>query len=231
MKKLIAILTIAIVLVGAVFADPTVAGSQAANGDAKIVVKATIEEDFPAFALKVKSGATIEGGAVDVSTTEVTTANSPIAVINDDSTLTTNNGSASVVFSIIQKDKSVTTAHYQFGVVVSNLVLVKTVDGAINRSLDAAISAADTDTETFGVVAANPAIAAVGASDTTFQVISVNEVTTNNTSALKIKYTGNPFNVAAAETEIATFTAAWNANVNAKAGEYQATVTLSVTAI
>ena len=47
-----------IVLVGAVFADPAVAGSNASDGNAQLVVKAVISEDFPTYALKVKDGAT-----------------------------------------------------------------------------------------------------------------------------------------------------------------------------
>ena len=212
-----------IVLVGAVFADPTVAGSDASNGQAVIIVNATITEDFPTFALKTKTNADIVKDDVAIATEQ-----SPLTPEEADisSNTLTGNANTTVGFQIVQIDKSVTTAHYQFSVAVTPLVLVKTVDGAIDRTLEEALTAADATYEKFAVAVAAPLLTAVGTGNTTYTA------TGSGTATLTLTYKGVPITGTEQNpVELATFDAAWQPNPNAKAGDYQAKVTLTVTAV
>ena len=75
MKKLITILTIMIVLVGAVFATPS-AKAQEADGNAYIDILATILEDAPRFELTVKSGASADSGSDGIDAVDATDTSS-----------------------------------------------------------------------------------------------------------------------------------------------------------
>lgn len=224
MKKFLACLLVFVFVVAGIFAtDPTVTGSDDSNGTARLIVTAHIEEQFPTFALKGKTNiATVTDAIVDGNTytPEV------LAAITDDSTLTNSEGTTTVAFSIIQTNKAVTTAHYQFGVTITDLVLVKTADNLISRSVADALSAA-TVNEKFTVTSgyATPAITAVGTGNTTYTASG------DGTAALTLIYKGVPVHGETTPVEVATFGGSWDNNEDAKAGDYKAQVTLTVTAV
>ena len=223
MKKIFVILMVAFIAVASIFADPTVTGSDASNGTARLVVTAHIEEQFPTFALK---GKTNIAASVDAVVADNDYDPEVLAAITDDSTLTNSTGATTVAFSIIQTNKAATTAHYQFGVTITDLVLVETADGLISRSVADALSAA-TVNEKFVVTSgyATPAITAVGTGNTTYTASG------DGTAALTLIYKGVPVHGETTPVEVATFGGSWNNNEDAKAGDYKAQVTLTVTAV
>ena len=137
MKKLITILAIMTVLVGAAFAAPS-AKAQEADGTALIDVIATILEESPRFELAVKTGATaVTGGAnandgidaVDPTdrTIDYTELSSTVAA-----SLATGT-EATVVFSINQIASARSNATYDLTVTASDLELIQYSDGTDKR--------------------------------------------------------------------------------------------------
>ena len=215
MKKLIAILTIAIVLVGAVFADNPVASS--ANGDASIVVTTTINKAFPAFKLSATSPAGTTDSAV------AATNHTAGAVTIDTDALLSNN--ATVSFAIIQTQTSRAHVKYWIGVTATKLVMTKDEN---NNSIDTTAADYNASTHEFELVAAvdaTPAI--VGNNIDNVTVGGTNDGTSADKTGAYFEYEGGKV---AANTTIATFDVNWKKNEDAAPGTYQATVTLHVTA-
>ena len=206
MKKLITILTILTVLVGAIFASEDVH---------QIKLTVTIPETVPSYILKTTSG------AADASATAGQTSTAALSEANKTALLGAS-GTADVAFAIQQVSNSRTLAGYTMTVDASNLVLLSTSDNSINRTFDDAITQA-TVNEKFTVVSATPNLTKGSETNIAY--------TGNGTSSLHVKYNGV---MVAATTQapvaIGSFTVSYNANSTAKPGNYVASVKLSVTA-
>ena len=206
MKKLITILAILTVLVGAIFASEDVH---------QIKLTVTIPETVPSYILKTTSG------AADASATAGQTSTAALSEANKTALLGAS-GTADVAFAIQQVSNSRTLAGYTVTVDASNLVLLSTSDNSINRTFDDAITQA-TVNEKFTVVSATPNLTKGSETNIAY--------TGNGTSSLHVKYNGV---MVAATTQapvaIGSFTVSYNANATAKPGNYVASVKLSVTA-
>ena len=206
MKKLITILAILTVLVGAIFADP-------ANHTIKLTV--TIAEDVPSYILKATAGATTASAAAGETVETALTDANRTALLGA-------SGTADVAFAVQQVTNSRTLAGYTMTINASNLVLVSTTDGSIDRTFDQAVANA-TANEKFTVVSAAPNITKGSETNIAY--------TGSGTSSLHVKYDGVQV-VASAQSpvSIGTFTVQYNANASAKPGNYVASVKLTVTA-
>lgn len=229
MKKLIAILTIAIVLVGAVFATPSTK-AQEANGNAYIDILATILEDAPRFELAVKSGATAVANAnpandgidaVDASDTTIDYSELSAA---DAAKLADGTGTATVVFSINQIASARTNANYELTVTAGDLELIEYSNGT-------AKSGALADNEVFSVKTKTLAVGSAGAS-IKGAVLTEVEMASVSVSGLvlTVDYHGVVAAAANNKKELGTFTVEWEKNEDAVSGKYQAAITLNVTA-
>lgn len=206
MKKfLIALLMMAVVLVG-VFADPTVAGSEASNGTATLQITTKVAEIFPTFAMKVTSGAALSN--VTIGTV------APVVAATDENALI-GDGTHTVAFGIYQTNKSKTSALYQFTVAATDLVLITKADGTAVHSVGDTVSEA---TEKFECTTPTPAVT-VGATAGKFG---------QGTSANIIHYQGSSV---LANTDLATFSVIWEQGQEQLAGDYAANVTLTVAAV
>ena len=210
MKKfLIAFLMMAVVLVG-VFADPTVAGSQASNGTATLQITTKVREDFPTFALKTTAGA----GAASQVVPEALPNEHPVQAATDDNALI-GTGSHTVSFAVYQTNKSKTSALYQFTAEATDLVLIKKADGTAVHAVGDTVSEA---TEKFVCTTTAPSVA-VGTTAGKFAP---------GTSANIIHYHGSSVD---ANTVLATFDVLWTKGEEQLAGDYAANVTLTVAAV
>jgi len=211
MKKIITILAIMIVLVGAVFADPTVAGSNASDGTAQMIIKTTVTEQFPTFALKTTNNAS---GSASVVANPFE-AEAPENATADDALIAAS-GTYAVTFGIYQTTTSRTSALYSFSYTATDLVLTDLADGTHVRNVGTEVQDA---TEKFTINATSG--------------VTVNTSTGFAPKAGAgnehiIHYTGS--NVAA-NTDVATFTVTWNKGNDQKAGDYKALITLTVAAV
>ena len=208
MKKLITILAILTVLVGAIFASEDVH---------QIKLTVTIPETVPSYILKTTSG------AADASATAGQTSTAALSEANKTALLGAS-GTADVGFAIQQVSNSRTLTGYTMTVNASNLVLVSTNDNpkSIERTFDDAVENA-TANEKFTVVSAAPNLTKGSETNIAY--------TGDGTSSLHVQYNG--VMVAAttqAPVSIGTFTVGYNANATAKPGNYVANVKLTVTA-
>ena len=231
MKKLITILAIMIVLVGAVFATPS-AKSQEANGNAYIDILATILEEAPRFELKVKSGATAVTttgygtndtiDAVDPSDTTIDYSELSAA---DAAALANGSSTATVKFSINQIQSARTNANYKLTLTVGDLNLIEYSNGSTpTGALD--------ENEVFTVKSTSLVVGSAGASIkgavlTTVEMASVSasglELTVDYHGVVAANATDN-------KKELGELTVEWNHNADAVSGKYQAAITLNVTA-
>lgn len=209
MKKfLIALLMMAVVLVG-VFADPTVAGSQASNGTATLQITTKVTEILPTFALKTTAGADAASQAVPD-----TLLPNPVQAATVDNALI-GTGSHTVSFAVYQTNKSKTSALYQFTAEATDLVLIAKADGTAVHAVTDDVSEA---TEKFACTTKTPAVT-VGTTAGKFAP---------GTSTNIIHYHGSSVD---ANTTVATFDVLWTKGQEQLAGDYAANVTLTVTAV
>ena len=216
MKKLIAILTIAIVLVGAVFAD-----GPAANDSAQLVVNAEIKVQYPAYSVAATSFGTYgqgTNGSLGSAAAVATTAGTSTVKIGDDVLL---DHDATVTFTISQTTLSRIRGTYTLGVSATDLILTHTRNSS-GQAVEA--TTAEANANHFAVSAA-PTIAKGGANGA-----DPTNTTENVGTAGQIAITYNGKKVAASTT-IGTFSYTWTHNENNAAGDYQATVTLTITSI
>lgn len=210
MKKfLIALLMMAVILVG-VFADPTVAGSEAKNGTATLQITTKVTEIFPTFALKTTAGADAASQVVP----DALPLN-PVQAATDDNALIGDTGSHTVSFAVYQTNKSKTSALYQFTAAATDLVLITKADGTHVHDVGDTVSEA---TEKFVCTTTTPSVA-VGTETGKFAP---------GTSANIIHYHGSSVN---ANTTVATFDVLWTKGEEQLAGDYAANVTLTVAAV
>ena len=216
MKKLIAILTITIVLVGAVFA--TVPEKTDANGSAVIDITTTIAKKFPAYKLSA-TGVTVSAGSVTTADSVVanTDPTPGVVSINEDELLTKN---ATVSFSIIQTQFSRAVVIYKIGVTATALEMKKDADGNdYTGTIDAGHSFALASGSATPAITGNPSsVAHVTVSGTNAGI--ANHGVTASYDGVKV----------AAGTVIGTFSCTWEANDAAAPGQYEATVTLAIEA-
>ena len=224
MKKLIAILTIAIVLVGVVFAtDPVRTDS---NGTSIIDVRTSIGEQFPEYQLK----------AIDI-TANTGTLTTPIAVKDSDNglvTIDTNDllkASVAVTFEINQIANSRTSVGYDLSVKATDLVLNVTTDQGTAPKASPAVD------EKFQV-SLTTSFATTDTDDDLLTITPITATTGNfadTDGGFNVQYLDGKFVNVETETQgsikqIGTFTYTWAKNQAAKVGDYTATVTLVVTA-
>ena len=173
----------------------------------------------------------------DAAITFVSTAAVPIYDDTDDlieALLSTTPGTASLAFNLNQISKSRCNTAYTLTVTASDLVLVKSETGAkvaINRSIYEAIDAngaavnSVTDDEKFTKASVTVAAAEIANPDTGRVVPSA----ANN--VLTATYNGAMVNANAGELTLGTATVSWTTNSDAKAGDYQARVLLTVATV
>ena len=221
MKKLIAIMTIAIVLVGAVFADEAAAN---ANGSAQITIQTCINEQFPAYKLKA-TGVTTgslsgENGAGSESAVAASNPTKGLVTVTTDYLL---DHDATVNFSIIQTKKSITIHVYNIGVTASDLVMTKKSDGS---NYTPATANTYDEEHKFVCSTPNPAINTGNIAHAVVSGTNAGTATQGGAGAI-VTYDGQKV---AADVTIATFSCSWTQQEKAAAGTYEATVTLTVVA-
>ena len=239
MKKLITILTIMIVLVGAVFAANT-PEAERANGTAQIDVTAKIPESVPQFQLAVKSGdiasesddvalgtVTSSGSGENITyTTTAASLTSVKAALTDDAITELGKASSSVTigFAINQIADANLKAAYEITVVATDLLLKKYSDGT-------AFSGTQTSTQKFPLEAtANTKMGAAPTVTATSASVQTGLTLTAAANKLSVGYTGAA-KIAATDPilELGTFSVKWMSNATAVAGDYEANVTITVT--
>ena len=239
MKKVITILAVMIVLIGAVFA-----------ANSSLIVKASIAEVAPTFGLEAKgtnvSDLTMARYANADAQTAAITAQTGYATITDASALTQANGTVAVQFAIKQISDSSTTRGYHLSAKATNLVRVKdpATQNAVNGGTGAigmssvfsgegAIDANDmfpvaTGTNGIAVPPITAGEKSAVADYATNHVKGTANATTSTT--LDLTYDGVKINAYATNIEVGQFTVTWNANPTARPGDYEACIELTVTA-
>jgi len=226
MKKFFVFLMVALVAITCVFADEGYKDpldKTASNGQAQIQILTTIHEEWPKFQLATTSGVTanvhdeVEGTLSTPVTATLTDANNS-ALTEADS------GSVSVGFTINQISDSRTNDVYTLSIEVTDLVLMQALNDAQRATFaDATTASASDATRKFVVVAAAPAI-----SKQTVSNITMDDTTDGE---LEVTYNGKKVKAGASSVvPLGIFTAAWTKNSNAQAGDYEAHITLTVTA-
>lgn len=240
MKKLIAILTIMVVLAGVVFA--------ADQGNTSLIVKANIAEVIPTFGLKATgdnvSSLTQAQYANANAETAAIEAQTGYATITDPSDLLSESGTVSVSFAIMQISDASTTKTFYLSVQATDLVWVK--DTILNTNKNGGPGAISTAT-TFSSIASSekfqvasgtagvvvPTVAKGADAATAFDATHHIKATANGTTAttLDVQYDGVKVSAYGADNnkEIGTFSVTWNATPDAKPGDYEACVKLTVT--
>lgn len=218
MKKLITILAILTVLVGAVFADT-----------ADIRVSTTIGEVAPGFKLAYKALAEANGASYTSGTTG-TVASSVVAgtPTKGEIVITTNDmlqEDAAITFSVIQTvDKARKTADYTLSASADALKLYQVPSTAQGGYSDYT-----------GAQSANTMFLLAGTTTTaTTKAATITGVDRSTYyehgeagTSVTFEFLGTPI---PQNTEIATFTYQWNKNADAIPGKYQADVVLTITA-
>ena len=220
MKKLIAILAIMVVLVGAVFAtDPN-------TGNTAVRVVTTVGVEEPSFKLTT----TLATSGVLGSNAPVVFADDPTVVdasatdayhvISPNTLTSTTQQTTSVDFAIMQTQASKSYKYYTFTVAVSDLELVKKYDNEGNL-VDFALGEGQSFANDQFFACTTPAPNPVrGTSDTNIADQQI-------AAGYKIKYNGVKVNEGV---QIATFTCTWTNKPEAVPGQYEATVVLTVAA-
>ena len=220
MKKLIAILTIAIVLVGAVFATGTTTNS-------RITVTTTVGASEPTIILKAGTTSTLD------KTATVTTN----AAGNHDGeglTATQDISAANVLIycGLYQTSKANTQKKYSFEVTATQFVQVK-------DSKKAAVAAADAYTVNQNVTFKTLSATGWFTTNTTgVNAITAPSINDGEKFTADVTFDGlGPVNATVGENaistsnakELATFQIEWTKDEAAPAGEYQADITLAIT--
>jgi len=201
MKKLITILTIMIVLVGAVFADP-------APTNAQIDLTVNVPEKVPTFKLVTFNNTGILTSEVS-DLVEEDGAETPVAATFAEAVGNTlaDGGTVTVNFAIAQVrpagNKIKTTNTYTFSVSAS----------ALEHA---------TEDDYFAVKTVS-SITAIDAA------IASNYATITPGESLSIKYKGNTYAPATAELNFAKFSVTWQGDAEAVPGNYTGSVTLTMT--
>ena len=232
MKKLITILTIMIVLAGAVFAtEPTPDPRGQNHTTANIDVTATVEAIYPAFSLKatgdsIDAAATAAEGERDTAVLKSTVV-SALATATD----------ATVDFQILQTGPARVKNSYTLTVSATPLALVKFID-ADGVEINTDPSADEIAVNTFALKQGNaaPAIkqnslhAAVQKGEQGHEVVVGQFTAANN--VLTAAYNGVVTVADLGQSNVlGAFDVTWLANANVASGKYKATVTVEIAAL
>ena len=218
MKKLITILTIMIVLVGAVFAtNPLETGDKA-----QLTVNAEVKLQYPIFSLQATAWGTYgqgtngDLGSADVMVNDENPLTPQTVKIGDD-VLTEHD--ATITFTINQTNLSRVKGTYTLSVSAGNLVIdqITKQDGTKQDATEAE------QTANKFVVSAAPTISGNTVTNTTMN--------TSTAGQIAITYNGKKVGSSSAVTPLATFSYTWTHDENAAAGDYKADVTLTITSI
>ena len=217
MKKLIAILTIAIVLVGAVFAADS-------TGSASLTVQTKINGGEPVFKLATDTvSVDLATGGATGTTAHTITAD---ALLSADQTVT---------FLVVQTNKSRSTKTYTLTATASDLVLYQypdPTDPTQNILCSTTAHPAAESYKKFTIQGGTTVATLTGndAQETPAPYIPAAKATYagNGSASLSITYKGNAFGAANTDSTVARFTCTWDDNEDAVAGDYQATVTLTI---
>lgn len=206
MKKLIAILAVMFVIVGAVFAEQNAATS---TGNAEVKVVTTVSIVEPTFKLTTASASTNLGntravGEIDVHTIDVNTL--------------IGQGTTSVDFSVVQIADCKSYKTYTFSATAEELVMTKEYDK--DGELVAYTGTATTTNHRAFALA--HATVSFEDGDNDAKALKTNASTA---AEYQIKYTGDKV---AANTKIAGFTVTWTNDAEAVPGQYEAYITLTV---
>ena len=218
MKKLIAILVIAMVFVGAVFAD-----APAVNDAAQVKVNAEIKIQYPVYSLQATSwGENASGAGTNAAFGNASVATDPVTAegftaenmrIGDD---VLNTSDVTVVFTIAQTTLSRIKGAYTLSVAATDLVITK-----LTKPNGSKVAAGEDDkTANYFEVSAAPAIAG--------ETVAHTSMTNPTNGQLTITYDGMKV---AKDTPLATFAYTWTHHDDRAAGDYEATVTLTITNI
>ena len=217
MKKLIAILMVLAIVAGFAFAD-----APAVNDKAQLTVNTEIKVQYPNYSLQATSWVAGETGtganaSLGAAAAVAATPGTSTVRIGDDVLLTTD---TTVQFTITQTTLSRIKGVYTLGVSATPLEITKVTkpDGS------KADATADEKAANVFAVSAAPTIT-LGASGT-----APTNTSMNNTTAGSLAITYNGKKVAQNDV-IGKFNYTWTADENNAAGDYQATVTLTITSI
>ena len=225
MKKLIAILTIAIVLVGAVFAATEGAGN------AVLKVDVTIIADTPRFALRTSSDAAVRtGGQASVGDEDTVDLNNKAADLAAGT-------AATVKFDIIQVSDAKMFGGFTFEIEASDLEAIQPDTTIISATDWAQI---DDASKVFTIQSDEAPAISVGDADYTYSETSganigfaklKNPTSGENPTKAQIIYLGVLKATSTDPFQIGTFSCTWNGNATAVPVDYEATVTLKVAAL
>ena len=225
MKKIFVILMVAFIAMAGLFAADGYKATESAtkasaNGQAQIQILTTITQEWPKFQLATTSG--VVADAKDLVSNPLTAVTATLTDAQNEDLTESDNGTVSVGFAIKQVSDSRTNDIYDLTVAVTNLVLVRPIGANADTAWETAVATEDT-TAKFDVVAAAPAV-------TAGTVTNITLVGGNGT--LTVTYNGKKIKAADDNTAktLGTFTAEWTTNTEAQAGNYEAHVTLGVTA-
>ena len=201
MKKLIAILAVMFVIVGAVFAtDPT--------GNAQINISAAISSLDPAYRLTPKTITTVQGNTSGTAATVGT--NGSVTLLTD----MLLEGDASIVFTIDQIAKSRTKASYDVSVTASDLTLNTVESGhTANQKFTYAIS----DYKAEGI-------------ENELAGVNFVTTTKPSTGTFRFAYTGSTINADTSNNAkvLGEFKVTWTGNADAEPGTYSAWVKITI---
>ena len=214
MKKLVTILTMMIVLVCAVFADPEVS----------LNITAMLTAQVPSFRMAIASDTNVTSAAAvySDSTIGASTANSTLSNTSLNS-LIASSETVSVDIALSQVANARLT-----GTGVSYVLSVEATDLILQSN--GADVANPTATEKFTVADTTPAITRASETlTTTVNSVPITVATiTASDNALTIAYSGFVAASTANPRDLGSFTVSWNANESAVAGNYKAAITLFV---
>jgi hypothetical protein len=224
MKKLITVLAILVVLVGAVFAANS-EDAAAAAGTSKIQVSAKIKEAVPVFQLATNDSTDL---TADKTATKETAEKPTASVVETVARDTLAAGSdLTISFKLNQVAKANLKANYTIEVSADPLLLTTNSDGT-------PFSGTQSDVQKFLCDTPAPAISAHAdykASDAENAAVVLDlGVDTSASNKLTLEYTGKgQLNATTtAPVELGTFDVKWKGNANAVAGTYTADVTMLV---
>lgn len=210
MKKLIAILAVMFVIVGAIFAEQNAATS---TGNAEVKVVTTVSIVEPTFKLTTASATTNLG-----NTTNKGQAAGEIGVHTIDVNTLIGQGTTAVEFAVIQIADCKSYKTYTFSATAEELVMTKEYD----KDGNLVAYAGEATTANHRAFAVDATTAAFVDGDNAAKALKTNASTA---AAYQIKYTGDKV---AANTKIAGFTVTWTNDADAVPGQYEAYITLTV---
>ena len=229
MKKLIATLVIAIVLVGAVFADTT---APAVDDNGQLTVKTEIKIQYPVYSLKATGWSTTTGtrGANASLGNASSVVASPTAqdVVIGDNELVDHN--VIVEFTIYQTTLSRIKGTYTLEVEATPLVIKKITKPDGTKTVVANI----TDAEEKAAILANNVFSLATGSESpeiSANTVAHTDMDVDTDGQIAITYDGMKVGSNSTDTALATFECTWEKNEDAAAGDYEATVTLTITNI